>query len=190
VCSYGVSSLEHRLFCLTLLTCILNNRLVGEQPHPLPTMTASQSPTKSWTTHFFGGSWLPPAGENPLHGHTETPRKALRHCRNPGGKEGDHEGEPLLTSEVLSLTFAPPCRHGHDRGALKDTRAAACFRTIVSLKIFAMPLQSNQNPHKRSISRSFRENDANCHSFSSCADILTIVKRALSQNEVAADSTL
>jgi hypothetical protein len=46
------------------------------------------------------------------------------------------------------------------------------------------------NPHKRSISRSFHENDANCHSFSSCADILTIVKRALSQNEVAADSTL
>jgi hypothetical protein len=154
-------------------------------------MTASQSPTRSWTTHFFGGSWLPPAGEKPFC--MDTPRLQGKHfdtAGTPGGKEGDHEGEPLLTSEVPSLTFAPPCRHGHDRGALKDTRTAACFRTIVSLKIFAMPLQSNQNPHKRSISRSFRENDANCHSFSSCADILTIVKRALSQNEVAADSTL
>jgi hypothetical protein len=54
------------------------------------------------------------------------------------------------------------------------------LRIIVSLKISAILLQSKENPHKRSISSSFHRNNANRHSFRSCADIMTIVKRALS----------
>jgi hypothetical protein len=81
-----ISSLEHRLFCLTLLTCILNNRLVGEQPHPLDDDGQPIAYQKLDDSLF---RWLLVAtswGETLLHGHTETPRKALRHCRNPGGE--------------------------------------------------------------------------------------------------------